>query len=102
MKLAINIPDGLDFAALKIARDPLSGDVEFDWAPIELICEASGLDVELFRRGPQDNLSTLITAWYLEHRRRGGAPDQVQEDLISEVRAEDERGDGISHKPGLA
>jgi hypothetical protein len=100
--LRVAIPDGLDFADLKLTRDPETGAVEFDWGPIERICAASGLDPTLFRAGPEDNVAGLITAWYAEHLRRGGARDAVQDDLIAETIAEDVHGGGVSHKPGRA
>lgn len=84
----IQIPEGLDFAELKLHRDPVTLDVEFDWAPIEAICALSGIDVRLFRDAPEDNVSELIVQWYLEHLARGGAPDAVQEQLLFEVQAE--------------
>lgn len=101
-KILIKIPDGLDFADLKLARDPHTGAVEFEWAPIERVCKASELDVALFRDGPEDNISGLIVAWHFEHRADGGATDAVAEDLILETLAEDARGGGISHPPGRA
>ncbi len=76
--------------------------LRFTWSPIGRFCEANGLDVALFKGGPEDNVSGLITAWYGAHRARGGAPDPVQEELIEEARIEDARGGGISHKPGQA
>ncbi len=100
-KLKIIIPEGLDFEALKLSRDTQTGDIEFEWSPIEKICEASGLEFELFQRS-EDNVSGLIMAWYAEHVARGGAPDPVQEDLIAETLAENEHGGGISHPPGRA
>lgn len=84
----IHIPQGLDFAALKLSRDPVTLDVEFDWAPIEAICQESGIDIALFRDQPEDNVAALIHQWYLEHLERGGAPDPVQEALQAEVQAE--------------
>lgn len=97
----ITIPAGLDFADLKLARDP-DGHVSFDWAPIERICEASGIDVALFRESTEDNLAGLVTAWYREHLSRGGARDPVQDDLIAEVEAEDAAGQPYSYPPGRA
>lgn len=40
----ITIPDGLNFAELKLTRDPVTGEVEFECAPLEAICEANGRD----------------------------------------------------------
>lgn len=100
-KLRIVIPDGLDFAALKLSRDS-DGAVSFDWSPIERICAASGIAIDAFRDGPEDNVSGLVVAWYFEHRARGGTADPVAEDLLLETLAEDARGGGISHPPGQA
>jgi len=98
----VKIPDNLDFADLKLSRDSVTGDIEFDWTPIERICEESGLDVAIFRDAAEDNVASLLTAWYAEHLARGGAPDPVQEDLLAEVRAEDAHGAGLSYPPGRA
>ena len=96
------IPDDLDFSALKLARDPATGAVDFDWQPIEAICRASSLDVALFRDGPEDNTAAIISAWYAEHLARGGARDATMDDLIAEAAAEDRAGGGYSHQPGRA
>lgn len=97
----ITIPDGITFADLRLTRDTQTGEIEFDWAPIEAICAASGLDIELLRAS-EDNRAALLTSWYFEHRAHGGAPDPVQEDLLAEVVAEDARGHGQSYPPGRA
>jgi hypothetical protein len=97
----VAIPDGLDFSDLHLARDP-DGSVSFDWAAIERICEASGLPVEMFRDAPEDHVSGLIVGWYRAHRQNGGEADPVAEDLISEVVAEDNAGQTVSHQPGRA
>lgn len=62
--------------------------MEFDWAPIEAICVASGLDIALFRDQHEDNVAGLIAAWYAMHRQRGGASDPVQEEIIAEALSE--------------
>ena len=97
----VAIPDGVDFADLRLARDP-DGSVSFDWGIIERICAASGLPVEMLREGPEDNVAGLIVQWYMAHRRAGGAPDPVAEDLLAEVRAEESAGQPFSHAPGRA
>ena len=94
----IVIPDGLDFAALRLTRDP-DGAVSFDTAVIHRICEASGLSADDILAQSEDVVGGLIVAWYGEHRSRGGAPDATAEDLIAEALIEGERG---SHKPGRA
>lgn len=97
----VAIPDGVDFADLRLARDP-DGSVSFDWGIIERICAASGLPVEMLRDGPEDNIAALLIGWYQAHRQRGGAPDPVAEDLLAEVRAEESAGQPFSHAPGRA
>lgn len=97
----LQVPDDLDFAQLKLARDS-DGAVSFDWTPIERLCSVNGLDVEIFRAGPEDNISGLVIAWYMAHLEAGGAPDPVQDDLIAEALAEDQFGGGLSYPPGRA
>lgn len=97
----ISIPADLTFADLKLARDG-DGNVSFDTAVIERIEAASGLPTGFFIGQHEDAVAELITHWYRAHLAGGGAPDPVQEDLISEVQAEDERGGGLSHSPGRA
>ena len=100
--LTITIPDGVRFADLKLARDPQTGDLEFEWAPLERICEASGIDLAVFRDAPEDNVAALLVAWYHAALANGEPRDPVQDDLIAEARAEDARGGGYSHQPGRA
>jgi len=100
-KIQIQIPEGLSFSALRLARNR-NGMVSFDWAPIERICSLSGVDVAIFRDAPEDNLAALLDAWYREHLSRGGEKDSVQEDLIAEAIAENQLGGGLSHSPGRA
>lgn len=90
--VGISIPDGLAFADLHMARDPATGDVIFDWAPIEKICAASGLDIALFRDSHEDNVGGLIVAWYAHARAQGEPIDPVQEQILAEVVAEDALG----------
>ena len=97
----VAIPEGLDFADLRLARDT-DGAVSFDWAVIERICQASGMPVELLREGPEDNVAGLLIGWYCAHRERGGNTDPVAEDLLAEVQAEDAAGQAFSHAPGRA
>lgn len=99
--IKVAIPDDLTFADLRLARDA-DGSVSFDWRAIERICAASGLAVEMFRDAPEGRAATLLVAWYQEHRRRGGAPDPVAEDLIAETLAEEAAGQRVSHRPGHA
>ncbi len=98
----VSIPDGVSFADLQLSRDPRTGDVGFDWSPIEKICAANNMPIEHLRDGPEDNVSALIVAWYSAHLQAGGDRDPVADDLIAEVAAEDAAGQTNSHKPGRA
>ena len=91
--LPISIPPDVTFADLKLRRDPITGSIGFSWDAIERVCAASGIDVDIFRQGDEDNMAGLLVAWYLAHRASGGAVDAVAETLIAEVAAEDEHGE---------
>ncbi|WP_043458855.1 hypothetical protein, partial [Azohydromonas australica] len=102
LQLRVTIPDGIEFADLRLSRDVGDGQVRFKMAPIEAICEASDLDLGEILQGPQPLVGLLIAAWYAAHLERGGAPDPVQEDLMEETRLEEEHGGGFSYPPGHA
>lgn len=95
------VPDNVEFADLHLTRGA-DGAVSFDWGPIERICEASGISVDVLKDGPEDNVAGLIAAWYDEHRKHGGALDATAEDLLAEIKAEDAAGQTVSHQPGRA
>ena len=97
----VAIPEGLDFADLRLARDA-DGAVSFDWGVIERICRANNLPVELLLEGPEDNVAGMLIGWYSAHRSAGGAPDAVVEELLAEVQAEDAAGQAFSYEPGRA
>ncbi|NUZ10171.1 hypothetical protein HUZ36_05200 [Pseudoalteromonas sp. McH1-7] len=99
-KTMISIPETVSFSELKLSRS--SNGVVFDWQPIIAICEASGVDPDMFRQSQEDNVSALIIQWYAAHKSAGGEPDDVAEELIAEVMQEDQLGGGFSHLPGKA
>lgn len=101
MLATISIPNGIDFADLKLSRDQ-HGNVRFDWAPIIAICKASKIDPALLQNTDEDNVSEFIIAWYSAHLNNGGDPDATAEDLSTEVKAEIAKGQHASHKPGRA
>jgi hypothetical protein len=97
----ITIPDHISFADLKLARDA-DGMVSFDWSPVEAICKASNVPVEILKEGPEDNVSGLIVAWYESHLTAGGERDPVADDIIGEAIIEQQHGQNVSHAPGKA
>jgi hypothetical protein len=99
--MRILIPTELPFAALALTREP-DGSVGCDLGTVSIIERLSGLPDGWFMSQPEDALAALITQWYAAHLAAGGEHDPVADDLIAEARAEDERGDGISHHPGRA
>jgi hypothetical protein len=101
-ELRVTIPDGVEFADLRLTRDVDDGRVRFSMAPIAAICEASDLDPEELVDGSQPLVVLVIAAWYRAHISEGGAPDPVQEDLLEETRLEMEHGGGFSYPPGHA
>lgn len=101
--LTLAIPDDVAFSALKLSRDSTTGDISFDWAPIERICAHNNISPGLFRDAPEDNVSSLVAALYRGHLAHGGARDPVMDDLITEAEIEDAHGaGGHSHAPGRA
>ncbi len=94
-KIQLAIPDGVKFADLKVTFE--KGGVSFDWALIEIICGHNGLSPEVFKSGPEDNVSALIVHWYAEHLARGGDPDAVVEEYLAEVMTEN-RAELVAHQ----
>jgi len=84
-ELKLIIPAKVDFADLKLSRDPITGAVSFDWLPIELICQESGIDSDIFRNTHEDNVAGLLVTWYERHIKAGGAADPVVEELLEEI-----------------
>ncbi len=100
--IPILIPPTIVFADLKLSRDAVTGDVAFDWRPIDLICEASGIDPASFRQQDEGYVGEILSFWYAHHKAAGGELDAAMEELISEVGEEDAHGFGFSHQPGSA
>lgn len=95
-----SLVEGLDFADLRLKRH-MNGDIEFDRDVLIAFCEGNDFDPDpIFEF--EDNIAALISGWYRAHRRCGGAPDPVQEQLIQEAEFEDQHGGGFSHQPGQA
>ena len=100
-ELKILIPDGINFADLKLGRNA-SGSITFEAGIINSICTNSGIDPKVFWESHEDNMAGLIIEWYASHLKNGGDRDPVADDLIAETIAEDQRSVGISYPPGSA
>ena len=84
----IVIPSGVVFSDLELKRD-VDGLVQFNWAPIEAICEASGIDSKSLKQAKCESVATLLVHWYIAHLGQGGLPDRVQEELMTDAWTED-------------
>lgn len=89
IQIKITIPPDINFSDLKLSRDPSTGEVEFEWAPIEKLCAFNELDINIYKKCHEDNVAGLIFAWYIEHLNAGGDRDPTQDQIIAEVRDED-------------
>lgn len=96
MATRVVIPADIEFEHLNVRREQ-DGRVTFDADVIEAILDASDIgDLT------EDDVSALVVQWYIVHRRDGGAENTVMEELYKEMRLNDERSQGTSHKPGRA
>lgn len=77
--ITFHIPKGLSFSDLNM-RWTEGHQVAFDWEPLEILCEASGIDRSMARRLGEANIARLINHWYEVHRLGGGAVDAVHEE----------------------
>lgn len=87
-KVYLTIPSDVTFSDLKLQRDSVTGDLTFEWGPIERICEANGIESEDLLEEAGETFSELLIAWYKAHLDNGGAPDPVEEQIQAEVEAE--------------
>jgi hypothetical protein len=81
------IPDDLGFSDLKLSRSADGVEVDFDI--VVRICEASDIPIATFTEMPEQNLASLIVAWYDAHLAEGGDAHPVAESLIAEIFQED-------------
>lgn len=75
----------LDFKMAGLTRDPLTGELEFNQEPVYKMAEFFGIRID----GP-DDICTVLHQWYTEHRKAGGKPDPVAEELFWEALEEAE------------
>jgi len=92
-QLKIRLPEDIDFASLRLSRDPLTRQISFESEPIEALCECSGIDADIFLHGPQSNVAGLLAAWYAAHLRNGGQRDPVADQIFIEAITEAHYGE---------
>lgn len=100
MKIKIKIPEDVSISDLRMSRSKTG--IQFRWEPIEKICQASGVDVDLFKKQTEENVCGLIIEWYTLHLSVGGDRDPVIDDLTRETVLEGLYGVGVSHEGGSA
>lgn len=82
LDLSFRVPSCLSFSDLHL-RWGAEGQILFEWSAIERLCDASGIDVNLFKLTDSSNVARLINHWYDIHRSNGGAIDLVKEEAMS-------------------
>lgn len=82
LDLSFRVPSSLSFKDLQL-RWGAEGQILFEWSAIERLCEASGIDVNIFKLSDPSNVARLINHWYDIHRQNGGAIDLVKEEAMS-------------------
>lgn len=94
----IRVPTTITFADLRLARDPVTLDIDLDVDTVVQVCIASGIQPSVILDN-EDALTALLYGWYSMHREAGGPPDPVAEQLIAEAAAEAAFGEAsvISH-----
>jgi len=96
----VKIPDSITFADLRLMRSD-NGGLLLDFNVLDRICEASGLLPTHFRDSHADNVADFIVSWYVAHRKAGGDPDEVADELIAEMTEEEPAFQTVSVKPGI-
>ena len=74
-----------DFAQAGLTRDPDTDEIEFNEATVYAVAEQLGLRID-----SPDDIGTVLHQWYAAHRKAGGKPDQVAEELFWEALEEAE------------
>lgn len=86
---SIRVPIDVTFSDLNLHYE--SSGMSFDLAPLERLCEASGIDPDLLRNPDDGRITKLIIRWYGIHLAMGGERDSAADALTAAVYAEDRR-----------
>ena len=69
-----------DFANACLTRDADTDELEFNEEPVYKMADFFGIQI-----ATPDDIGTVLHRWYTEHRKAGGKPDQVAEELFWEA-----------------
>ena len=84
IQVEIQIPFDIDFEDLLIKSNDVTLAIDFDWAVIDRICLANGIQADILREAPQSVVLGLIESWYRVHLLSGGPPNYALELLMAE------------------
>ncbi|WP_455380509.1 hypothetical protein [Acidihalobacter prosperus] len=90
-KIVLRVPTGVDFSDLNLDISQISGQLIYDERPLQIICEASGVNFHSIVSNDQA-VYDLISLWYQAHLENGGDIDLVQELINAENEAESTYG----------
>lgn len=79
MPTLVKVPPGLSFEALQLSMTP--DGVQFDFAVVERICRANGMNPALFSEDT-GKVVALVAAWYIRNRLDGGPRRPLVERLL--------------------
>ena len=84
----IILPDGVQFADLKLEREPVTKRLLYRAGPLHALAVANGIDQQTLFADDDDWAALLVAEWYRAHRQAGGDPDPVAEQVLAEVAAQ--------------
>ena len=80
--ITLSIPEGVAFQDLKITRDSVTLDIEFEMTPINRILSHNGVDGANI---DENIISALLISWYKADLSNGGQPHPVMEQIAAEI-----------------
>jgi hypothetical protein len=91
----IVIPDGLRFSDLRLRWNRITEDLDYELGVIAAIMRRNDLDPESLLGGQNARAvaGLVLAIWYGAHRRGGGQPNLIMEQLIAEANAQMEYGE---------
>lgn len=103
-RIEMDIPEGVCFADLRLRWNHETGDLDYEPGVMAAVMHWNGLDAYGLMNGTNARAiaGLVLAVWYGTHRRCGGAPDRVMEQLIAEANAQETFGEGrVQHGFGV-